>query len=125
MTELAQRPIQDFCCQSNECPDQGKRGIGNLCFRGRGGKDDQIRMILCKTCGKLFSERKGTAFSRCCLPFQKALDVLRHIREGCGTRATSRLLDVHRDSVTRLARIAGSHAKSLHEELVAFSPCDR
>jgi hypothetical protein len=37
-------------------------------------------------------------------------------------RPTSRLVGVHRDTVVRLARVAGKHAHDAHDELVAFSP---
>lgn len=50
------------------------------------------------------------------------VSLLEHISEGCGVRKTSRLVQVHRDTVTRYALAAGEHAKALHDELVAFSP---
>jgi hypothetical protein len=34
------------------------------------------------------------------------------------------LVGVHRDTVVRLARLAGDHAHEAHDELVAFSPSD-
>jgi hypothetical protein len=52
------------------------------------------------------------------------LAVLAHLAEGCGVRQTARLVGVGKDTVTRLARIAGDHARQLHDELVAFSPRD-
>lgn len=118
----ALRPGEQFCCQNEDCADCGKRGQGNLTFRGYGGHQKAIRMIHCKTCKRVFSERKGTALERCRLPQEKALSVLAHIREGNGTRQTARLVGVHRDSVTRLLRVAGIHSATLHEELVEFSP---
>ena len=120
--ELGRRPIEDFCCQSRDCPDSGRRGAGNLSFRGSGGARKQIRLIYCSTCRTIFSERRGTPLFGGALAPEKALSVLQHLREGCGTRATARLVGVHRDTVTRLARLAGRHAKGVHEELVAFSP---
>ena len=48
--------------------------------------------------------------------------VLEHIAEGCGVRQTGRLCRVNRNTVGRLSRLAGEHARGLHEELVAFSP---
>jgi len=115
-------PIEQFCCQNDACPEAGKRGHGNLCFRGYGGAAKTIRMIYCRTCRRVFSERKGTPLEHCRLPVDKALSVLAHVREGCGTRPTARLVGVHRDAVTRLARRAGAHAAKLHDELVAVSP---
>ncbi len=41
---------------------------------------------------------------------------------GCGVRQAGRLCKVNRGTVGRLSRVAGSHARDLHEELVAFSP---
>jgi len=68
------------------------------------------------------SERKGTALERCQLPPEKAVAILRHIREGCGVRATGRLVGVSKDTVLRYVALAGDQAKNLHDELVAFSP---
>jgi transposase-like protein len=48
--------------------------------------------------------------------------MLEHIDEGCGVRKTSRLVGVHRDTVTRYSRLAGDHARAVHDELAAFSP---
>src|SRR5918994_1069424 len=101
-------PIEHLCCQNSQCPDAGRRGRGNLTFRGYSGKTRRIRMVYCRTCKARFSERKGT--------------VLDHIREGCGTRATSRLVKVDKNTVTRYIALAGAHAEPLHRELVAFSP---
>ena len=36
----------------------------------------------------------------------------------------ARLVGVNKDTVTRLALLAGAHAKAAHDELVAFSPLD-
>ena len=119
-----EQPIEIFCCQNPNCPDFGKRGRGNLSFCGWCGGRKEIRMIRCSTCKNRFSERKGTVFWQSRLPPGKALSLLDHIREGCGTRATSRLLHLSKDTVTRYIRLSGSHAKKVHDELVSFSPSD-
>jgi len=46
------------------------------------------------------------------------------IAEGGGIRKTSRLVGVSRGTVARYAVLAGQQARSVHEELVAFSPAD-
>ena len=117
-------PIEHLCCQNPQCPDAGRRGHGNLTFRGYSGKTRRIRMVYCRTCKARFSERKGTVLEQCRLPDAKALDVLNHLREGCGTRATGRLVGVDKNTVTRYIALAGAHAGSLHDELVALSPPD-
>lgn len=79
-------------------------------------------MVHCRTCKARSSERKGTPLEHARLPDDKAFAILKHIQEGCGTRATSRLLDVDKNTVTRYLAKAGAHAEKLHDELVALSP---
>jgi LacI family transcriptional regulator len=119
--------VDDFshrCCLNPECPDHGKRGVGNVAPRGFYGPGKSRRLLYCKTCKVRFSERKGTPLFHCHLPQDKALAVLEHLDDGCGVRQTSRLVHVHQDTVMRLGRLAGSHAKDTHDELVSFSPLD-
>lgn len=119
-----QHPIEHFCCQNPACLDRGVRGKGNLSYRGWGGGGKRIRMIYCQTCRAHFSERKGTVLSQSRLRPETAVGILEHVRNGCGTRATARLMGVDKNTVTRYVKLAGSHAQALHEELVAFSPSD-
>jgi LacI family transcriptional regulator len=113
-----------FCCQNVDCPLYGQRDAGNLSVRDRYGKHQQIRLLFCKACKSRFSERKGTPRFHSCLPREKAVSVLEHLVEGNGVRQTERLTGAHRDTVMRLARRAGGHAKGVHDERVALSPPD-
>ncbi|MEJ7639449.1 MAG: hypothetical protein WKF75_16105, partial [Singulisphaera sp.] len=106
------------------CPLHGRRDAGNLSVRDRYGKQRHIRLLHCKACDARFSERKGTPLFHSCLPPEKAISVLQHLVEGNGVRQTERLVGVHRDTVMRLGRMAGEHARDAHDELVAFSPRD-
>ena len=117
--------LSRFCCLHSDCPDYGKRGAENLSVCDHYGPSKQRCMLYCRTCGSRFSERKGTALFHSHLPEDRAMAVLQHLGESCGVRKTSRLTGVHRDTVTRYARLAGDHAKALHDELVAFSPSNR
>src|SRR6185295_11492671 len=114
MEVVERRPIEDFCCQNKDCPDAGKRGAGNVYFRGWSGRGKRIRMVYCRTCKRSFSQRKGTPLEDSRLPLDKAVSVLAHLREGTGTRATGRLVKVDKNTVTRYARKAGPHARQLH-----------
>jgi hypothetical protein len=116
--------IEHLCCQNSQCPDAGIRGGENLTFRGWSGKGHRIRMVFCRTCKAHFSERKGTVLEHARLPDDKALAILKHLQEGCGTRSTGRLVNVDKNTVTRYLAVAGAHAEKLHDELVAFSPSD-
>ncbi len=124
MADPSSPPIEAFFCHNSSCADHGKRGHGNLYFRGWSGRGQRIRMAHCRSCKGSCSERKGTALERSRLPPDKAVSVLDHLREGVGVRATSRLTGVSRDAVSRHLAKAGGQAKDLHDELVAFSPPD-
>lgn len=112
------KDISEFSCINPECPDYGKRGHGNIMVQQTYGRNNPIRLLQCKTCGKRFSERSHTALSGSRLPLEKAISILEHLGEGCGIRKTGRLVGVSKDTVSRLHRIAGPHAKALHDELV-------
>jgi LacI family transcriptional regulator len=58
--------LSRFCCLSEQCPDHGKRGAGNLTACARYGKDQRRRMLYFRTCNTRFSERKGTPLLLLC-----------------------------------------------------------
>jgi IS1 family transposase/transposase-like protein len=114
--------LSRFCCLNADCPDHGRRGAANLTVTGRYGPERARRMLRCRTCKARFSERKGTPLFDARLPPEKVESVLEHVAEGCGVRQTGRLCRVAPNTVARYSRIAGGHARDLHEELVAISP---
>ena len=116
--------LSHFCCLNSRCPEHGTRGAGNLTVTSRYGPDKSRRMLRCSACKARFSERKGTPLFDSRLPPEQAESVLEHSAEGCGVRQTGRLGKVNRGTVGRLSRIAGEHARDLHDELVALSPPD-
>ena len=114
--------LSRFCCLNERCPDFGQRGIDNLTVCARYGKDGQRRMLYCRTGKARFSERKGTPLFGSQLTEGQALAIFEHLADRTGVRATARLVKVNRNTVVRYARLAGGHARQLHDELVAFSP---
>ena len=110
-----------FCCQDPDCDAYGRRGQGNILVIDHFGKA-RHRLLYCRVCKARFSEFKGTPLFNSKLPHDKVLAILEHLADGCGIRQTARLVGVSKDTVTRLALLAGRHAKAAHDELVAFSP---
>ena len=114
--------LSRFCCLNPDCPDYGRRNSGHLSVCMRYGRDRQHRLLYCATCRARFSQRKGTPLFGARLPQDKLLAVFAHLADGCGVRQTARLVGVSKNTVTRLALLAGRHARQLHDELVGFSP---
>ena len=110
------------CCHNPRCVAYGAFGAGNLTTAGYVDRAKTIRQLLCRTCGTRFSSRKGTVFYRAHLPPAEVVNVLNHVQDGCGMRQTGRLTGHKEDTVIRYARLAGDHARLLHERLVTFSP---
>jgi hypothetical protein len=80
------------------------------------------RLLSCRVRKARSSELKGTPLFNSKLPRDKVRAVLEHLAEGRGARQAARLVGFNKDTVTRLARLAGRHAQATHDELVAFSP---
>jgi transposase-like protein len=114
--------LSRFCCLNSDCPDHGQRDAGNLTVTSRYGPEKARRMLWCRTCPVRFSARKGTPLFDSRLAPETVESVLEHVAEGCGVRQTGRLCTVNRGTVGRWSRLAGEHARDLHEALVAVSP---
>ena len=113
-----ERPaLATFAWVNPECHQFRHTGPGNLVIRKVYGRD-RLRLLCCRTCCEEFSERRGTALCNSKLPEAIAEDVIHHLNEGCSVRATARLLKVCKETVARLGRHAGRHAKRLHDEHV-------
>ncbi|WP_422924678.1 helix-turn-helix domain-containing protein [Singulisphaera sp. PoT] len=115
--------LSRFCCQNPDCPRHGERGAGNLSVCDRFARGVH-RLLYCNACKARFSEFKGTPLFNSKITHEKAIAILEHLAEGCGIRLTARLVGVSKDTVGRLATLAGRHAQAAHDELVAFSPRD-
>ena len=91
---------------------------------GHYGKTQPIRLLSCRTCKARFSERKGTPLFGCGLPEDKARNVIEHLADRNGVRATARRVGVTPNTVVRYARRVGEHSQQIPDEFVAFSPSD-
>jgi len=121
LVETITDDLDKFCCLNKKCPKYGLRGEKNIRVRDRYGPNS-TRLLYCLVCKKKFSERRGTVFFDSRLPEEKVVAILEHVVEGNGMRKTGRLVKVDSDTVSRYTRLAGEHAETLHDELVAFSP---
>jgi transposase-like protein len=119
-----QEDLIRFCCQNKQCPDYGKRGLGNLTVCDRYGKHERIRLLYCRSCKARFSERRGTPLFGSQLSQDKAVSLFRHLADCNGLRATARQVGIAPNTVVRYSRLAGDHARQLPDEVVAFSPGD-
>ncbi len=109
--------VMDVACVNAKCEKYGVRGEGNITLRRIYGAEG-IRFVRCLTCKEQFSERHATPLFNFRLPKAKVIEVVRHLAEGVGNRKTARLTGVGRETVNRIVKAVGKHAKEIHDQLV-------
>lgn len=111
---MTRSDINTLSCVNSECQLYNQPGAGNLTIRKEYG-NDRIRLLRCKGCKEEFSERRGTALFNTKVSEAKAQAIVEHLEEGCGIRPTARLVRASKETVARLLKTAGRHAKNFHE----------
>ncbi len=96
---------EQFTCPNPACPDFGKNGTTNISLYTRYGRK-QVRLMICSTCGKTFSELKGSPFWDSRLDWDTIEKIYRTLLEGQGIRATARLHNLSKNTVKRYLRLA-------------------
>ena len=91
---------------------------GNIAIRGKYGKDKTRVLLYCRTCGKRFASTRATAFFGLHLSDDKIAQIIHHAAEGVGVRATSRLLNINKDTVNRVILRAGEHCEIVLSNLL-------
>jgi transposase-like protein len=86
-------------CPFEDCSDHEEIGKGNIVFVRKYGKGDTQNLFKCRTCGRTFSERRGTPLFNCKLEEEKVYQIVKCLAEGKGVRATARIVDVNKDTV--------------------------
>ena len=110
----------DITCPNPKCKQYGKKGFGNVVSNGtyRTRSTGKARLFLCRTCGKAFSSRSGTAFFDLRSPRKKVLMGLRLLAEGLGLRGTSRVLEIKLDTIRRWLATSALHCEQVSDMLV-------
>ncbi len=95
----------NFACPNLTCTEYGKRNHGNISLYTRYGRK-QVRLLICSTCGKTFSELKGTPFWDSRLDWETIEKIYRSLLDGQGIRATARIHGLSKNTVKRYLRLA-------------------
>ena len=111
--------VDDAFCPNVDCKDYGLQNHGNIAVRGKYGKDKDKDLLYCRTCGKRFAATRATAFFGLHLSDDKIAQIIHHAAEGVGVRATSRLLDINKDTVNRVILRAGDHCEIILSNLLS------
>ena len=111
--------IHQYFCPNEQCKSYGLRAQGNLIKAGTYSKQEGTKqMFRCKICGKRFSETHSTIFFNSHYDEKTVCSIICHIAEGSGVRATSRMLNLSKDSVNSVVLKAGQYADEVMSNLL-------
>ena len=76
-------PLDRFRCLNLACPAYGQLGVGNIRLRKwYDTRSGRRRLLRCATCGREFSELKGTALWNTKLPHDQVESIVEHVTRG-------------------------------------------
>jgi len=97
--------LKNFTCPNPDCSDFNRRHAGSIALYTQYGRK-QVRLLICKTCNKTFSELKGTPFWDSRLNWETIASIYQTLLDGKGIRATARLFGLSKNTVKRYLRLA-------------------
>ena len=109
--------LEAVFCPNQECKDYGRRGGGNIALDRVYGKQDTA-LLRCRTCGRTFSENRGTPFFRLQTPRETILKALAMLVERGSIRGTGRAMGVTKDTISRWLDRAGKHSEEVSQHLM-------
>ena len=117
MEKLVQ--AKDFC-PNQACPDYGKlqKNQAQANLKKIGKTPRGVQRYQCKTCGKTFTETKGTLFYRKHVSEDEILEVLALLAEGSRISTLARVKGFQEDTILRWLRDAAQHAQKIDSTLM-------
>src|SRR5215472_16575156 len=97
-------------CPNQECPSRGQIGQGNIVSHGC--KRPRYK---CKTCGKTFSARAGTALEGIHKPEELFVTVISLLSQGCPIQAIVYTYGLDERTVASWQQRAGIHCEAVHK----------
>jgi transposase-like protein len=117
MPEFAQ--VGDFC-PNKACADCGKGQSKQQKNIVKFGKTKAGRQrYKCKTCGRTFTETKGTIFYRRRTSEDEIVETLAFLAEGSRISSLTRVKGHKEDTILDWLRTAAKHAEAIEEELMS------
>jgi transposase-like protein len=105
-------PCEQFC-PNPDCKARGEVGTGNLHVHSK-----KERRYLCKSCGKTFSETKGTPFYYLKKRADLVVLVVTLLAHGCPIQAVVAAFGLDERTVAEWLRRSGEHCQRVHTKLV-------
>jgi hypothetical protein len=119
-----ERDLSQFWCWREDCPDYGKKGIGNIVLKEFYGKNNAA-LLKCRTCGHCFSETRGTPFFGLTNPWEDVVRTLALIPEKGSIRGVARATHHDKNTVCKWVDLAGKHSEEVSDYFLQDLHLDR
>ncbi len=106
-----------FFCPNDECPDYGKKGMGNVVVYNKYGRDNR-KLLKCKTCNFRFSERRNTFFFGLHTEESKIKEVILYLLDGKSFREAALTAGIDKDTVLRIWKRFVAYCEEYMEDLL-------
>jgi transposase-like protein len=107
-----------FACPNGRCRYHDQRGLGNIRVNGWSGRRRRNRQLVCRGCGKTFSENYGTPFYGLMTDEETVVRALKMVVERGSMRGAARAMGVDKDTICDWVRKASEHAEELTEYML-------
>jgi len=109
----------NVACPNRDCRHYGKVNQGNIAGNGtKRTNSGQVRNFLCRTCGKSFCQRQGTAFYDIRTPEERVLLAIKMLLRGMSLRGIADVLGVKLDTVRFWLIRCAEHAEAVNDQLI-------
>lgn len=106
----------EISCPNEKCPHYGMLGKQNIVGNGTyETKTGTVRKYICRTCGRVFNDRTGTAYQRTHLTEQQYNLIVSCQANGVGVRRTAAIAECSPTTVQSVVRRAGSHVSKVSQ----------
>ena len=104
--------VEGISCPNEDCTAHGMENFGNIVGYGSYETNDGIvRNYKCKSCGKTFGGRRGTAYFKCRTSKKEFDDTISAVNNGMGVRAAARQCGCTTKTVMSRVKRAGKSIK--------------
>ena len=107
-------------CQNMDCDFFQKEEGKDITKNGHNTAKNQ--QYQCHHCGQYFIETRNTPLYNSRLPRSDVLLIAKHSMEKTSIRGVSRVIDHHRDTISRYYHLIGNHAENLNHHYLCDIP---
>lgn len=109
----------NVACPNKDCCHYGKVDQGNIASNGtKRTKSGRVRNFLCRSCGKSFCQRQGTAFYDLRTSEERVLLAIKMLLRGMSLRGIADVLGVKLDTVRFWLTRCADHAEIVNDQLI-------